>query len=75
MHMVLTSDVPVDPTKAARPGSILHQQLSTETCMETTRFRLIRSEYQGDDRAGYAVRRLIGPDTWLGRAIVGEPVE
>lgn len=54
MHTVLTCEVPVhaqDPTKAARPGSILRQVLFTETCPDTLSFRLIRSEYQGGDRA------------------------
>jgi hypothetical protein len=54
MHTVLTREVPVhaqDPTKAARPGSILRQHLYAETCADTLSFRLIRSEYQGGDRA------------------------
>ncbi len=54
MHIVITAEVPVraqDPTEAARPGSILRQQLLSETASDTLRFRLIRSQYQDGDLA------------------------
>ena len=54
MKTVITSEVPIraqDPTKAARPGSILRQSLLAETAEDTLGFRLIRSQYQEGDLA------------------------
>lgn len=54
MMSVITSEVPIraqDPTRAARPGSILRQSLFAETAEDTLSFRLIRSQYQEGELA------------------------
>lgn len=54
MQTVIAADVPVraqDPTRSARPGSILRQHLLSDTAADTLSFRLIRSQYQHGDLA------------------------
>ncbi|WP_037571473.1 hypothetical protein [Phaeacidiphilus oryzae] len=54
MQTVISADVPVraqDPSQAARPGSILRQNLLAATAEDTLSFRLIRSQYQSGDLA------------------------
>ncbi|MCO5968674.1 hypothetical protein [Actinoallomurus soli] len=54
MQTVIAAEVPVraqDPTRSARPGSILRQNLLADTADDTLSFRLIRSQYQRGELA------------------------
>ena len=54
MQTVIATDVPVraqDPTRSARPGSILRQNLLAGTAEDALSFRLIRSQYQDGESA------------------------
>lgn len=54
MKIVITAEVPVraqDPSKAARPGSIIRQVLLSGHAADGLNFRLIRSQYQEGELA------------------------